>query len=248
MSDGVLDNVDVVVLAGGLGTRLSSVLTETPKILAPIAGRPFLDHLLDWLVGQGARRVVLALGSRAGAVLRYLETHPFPSLEILTVVEPHPLGTAGAIGFALPCLGSDPVLVVNGDTLVNANLAEFVVSHRRDGATASVLCARVSDAQRYGSVEMDSAGRIVRFWEKNSTAASSWVNAGVYLFNRNILNAIAKTGRGSLERDFLEAMPPGAIHAFTSPGSFLDIGTPESFARAAAFLEDRSVNRERPSA
>jgi len=243
-----LDNVDVVVLAGGLGTRLGVVLPELPKILAPIAGRPFLDHLLEWLIDQGARRVILALGAKAGAVLNHLETHSFPSLEILSVVEPLPLGTAGAIGFALPCLGSEPVLVMNGDTLVEADLTEFVRSHHRNRAAASVLCARVSDPQRYGSVEIDSEGRIARFQEKNSTVALSWVNAGVYLFDRSVLAAIAKLERGSLERDVLEAMPPGSIHAFTSRGRFLDIGTPESFATAAAFLEERSMRRERLTA
>jgi NDP-sugar pyrophosphorylase family protein len=248
MADGVLDSVDVVVLAGGLGTRLGAVLPELPKILAPIAGRPFLDYLLEWLAGQGSRRVILALGSRAGAVLRHLEAHSFKPLEIVTAVEPHPLGTAGAIGFALPSLASDPVLVMNGDTLVDADLTAFVTSHRRDGAAASVLCARVAHPQRYGSVEIDSAGKVARFREKNSTAAPSWVNAGVYLFNRSVLTAIAKLERGSLERDVLEAMPAGSIHAFKSPGRFLDIGTPESFDTAAAFLEDRSVNRERLTA
>src|SRR5437667_5285251 len=124
MTGGVLDNVDVVVLAGGLGTRLGAVLPELPKILAPIAGRPFLNHLLEWLIEQGARRVILALGSKAGAVLRYLGTQSFPPLEILTVVEPQPLGTAGAIGFSLPYLNGDLVIVMNGDTLVDADLTE----------------------------------------------------------------------------------------------------------------------------
>src|SRR4051812_23526585 len=91
--------VDVLVLAGGLATRLESVIDGVPKILAPVAGRPFLDHLLHWLAQQGAHRVLLALGYRAEPVLRYLDAHRFPSLEVLTVVEPRPLGTAGAIGF-----------------------------------------------------------------------------------------------------------------------------------------------------
>src|SRR5260370_29754005 len=111
-----LAGVDIVVLAGGLGTRLGTMLPGIPKVMAPVAGRPFLEHLLERLAEQGARRVILALGSRAAAVLSHLETRPFPSLEIVSVVEPEPLGTAGAIGYAWPVLQSSPTMVVNGDT------------------------------------------------------------------------------------------------------------------------------------
>lgn len=231
-------NVDIVVLAGGGGTRLGSVLGDAPKIMAPVGGRPFLEYLLRWLIGQAAARVVLALGHRAEPVLAYLETHRSPPLEVLTVVEPRPLGTAGAVGFALPCLRSDPVMVMNGDTVVEADLAAFVASHRKAGAAAAVLCARVRDPHRYGRVEIDSSDRIARFEEKSSTAAApSWVNAGVYLFDRTILERIARLEHGSLERDVLEAMSPGSIHACRTEGRFLDIGTPESLALAATFLE-----------
>lgn len=232
-----------MVLAGGLGTRLGNLLPGVPKILAPIAGRPFLDYLLEWLAGQGASRVVLSLGHRAGPVMAYLETHRAPSLEVLTVVEPLPLGTAGAAAFALPWTASDPVMVMNGDTFVEADLSAFVTGYRKTKAAASVLCARVHDPQRYGRVEIDSGDRIARFEEKNSTrAAPSWVNAGVYLFDRAILEAIAKLKQGSLERDVLGAMPPGSIHAWRTEGKFLDIGTPESLAMAAAFFELRRTN------
>ncbi len=233
---------DVLVLAGGLGSRLNGLLADLPKILAPIEGRPFLDYLLIWLKGQGVVRVILGLGHRAEPVQGYLARHSWPGLEVVPVIEERPLGTAGAVGFALPSLQSDPVIVMNGDTVVEADLGAFIGSHRNCGATASVLCALVQDPGRYGRLEIDAADRIVRFEEKNAAAsAPSWVNAGVYLFSRTMLEGIAKLERGSLERDVLERMPPGSIHAFRTEGRFLDIGTPESLAQAPAFFEHREL-------
>jgi mannose-1-phosphate guanylyltransferase len=237
-----MPDIDVLVLAGGLGTRLDGVLTDLPKILAPIDGRPFLDYLLHWLSGHGVTRVVLGLGHRAGAAQEYVTQHHWPGLEVVPIVEPQPLGTAGAVTFALPYLHSDPVMVMNGDTVVEADLVAFLASYRRNAAAASVLCARVADAGRYGSIEIDSADRIARFREKGSAAGSpGWVNAGVYLFGRAMLQQIATLQRGSLERDVLERMPAGSIHVHRAEGRFLDIGTPESLAQAPEFFAGRPL-------
>src|SRR5579871_3198489 len=94
-----ISEVDIVVLAGGLGTRLRALLPGLPKVMAPVAGRPFLDHLLVWLREQRARRVILSLGYESVVVMDYLKGHAFPPLRIETIVEPNPLGTAGAIAF-----------------------------------------------------------------------------------------------------------------------------------------------------
>ena len=113
-----------------MGTRIRPVLGDLPKILAPILGRPYLAYLLDWLERFGARRVVLGLGHRAQAVVEYLEdAHPASQIEVTTVVEPSPLGTAGAIRFARGALRSDPVLVMNGDSFTDADLCAFVDRH-----------------------------------------------------------------------------------------------------------------------
>lgn len=237
-----MPEVDVLVLAGGLGTRLNGVLSGLPKILAPIAGRPFLDYLIEWLKDQGVVRVVLGLGHCAEPVQSYVASRSWPGLEIATVVEPRPLGTAGAVSFALPQLHSDPVMVMNGDTMVESDLRAFFAAHCAKRAEASLLCAQVQDAGRYGRIEIDSHDRIARFEEKNAAASgSAWVNAGIYLFSRSVLSEIAKIESGSLERDVLERMPSGSIHAFRSEGRFLDIGTPESLAEGAAFLHRHAV-------
>jgi mannose-1-phosphate guanylyltransferase len=208
-----------------------------PKILAPVLGRPFLEHLLEWLTRQGAHRVVLSLGYRAEDVLSYLESRSFPGLEIQPAIEPEPLGTGGAVAFARPFLKVDPVLVINGDTIVDVNLSGFVRAHYDCGAEASMLCVQVEDAGRYGRVEIDALGRVFRFMEKDPAAIGpAWINAGFYLFNRSTMEKIFQLKRGSLERDILEQMPRGTIAAFRIDRRFLDIGTPQTLALAAEVL------------
>jgi NDP-sugar pyrophosphorylase family protein len=237
-----LASVDIAILAGGLGTRLSSVLPDAPKVMAIVGGRPFLDLLLEGLMIQGAGRVVLCLGSRAQAVVDYLAGHSYPPLEIQTSIEPRPLGTAGALVYALSSFRSDPVLVINGDTWTDADLPEFLAAHAASGASASILCAQVSDPRRYGRVEIDDTSRITRFEEKAAGPPSAgWVNAGVYLLNRSVLAQLSRGGRQSLEHDVFEAQPAGSLHAHRSAAHFLDIGTPESLLQARAVLRAQAA-------
>jgi mannose-1-phosphate guanylyltransferase len=235
-----LAEIDVAVLAGGLGTRIRGVLGDTPKVLAPIsiAGttRPFLDLLLDWLAVQGVRRVLLCLGHGAGHVEEHLRRRPRHDLRIATAVEPHPLGTAGALRFAAGRLGSDPVMVINGDTFVDADLGALLARHRASGAGATMLCARVPDAGRYGRVEIGPDDTIRRFVEKDPAAGAGTINAGIYLLGRALLDRLAAGAGSSIERDVLELLPPGTIHAAVADGRFIDIGTPESLDAAPAVL------------
>jgi NDP-sugar pyrophosphorylase family protein len=232
---GIAD-IDIAVLAGGQGTRLRAVLPETPKILAPILGKPFLEHLLDWLIRQGARRVILCLGYRASDVLTHLKARSFAPLEIRTLVEPEPLGTAGAVALARPLLNSEPVLVINGDTILDAGLNTFLAQHRASCAEASILCPEVQDPSRYGRLEIDAQDRILRFVEKDATSGPAWINGGYYLFGQATLETIATLSSGSLERDILQRMAPGTIRAFRTHGRFLDIGTPETLDLANEVL------------
>jgi NDP-sugar pyrophosphorylase family protein len=237
-----LSDVDVLVLAGGLGTRLRGVLPDRPKILAPVLGKPFLEYLIRWLALQGCRRLILSLGYRAEDVLLWLESFDLPSVEIQTVVEPEPMGTGGAIAFAARAIASDPVLVLNGDTVVDADLNAFLLAHSRVGTKASILCAAVDNAGRYGAIEIDDHDRVARFVEKSEEIVGShWINAGFYLFNRDLVCEIERRLRkGSLERDILERMPAGSIGACRTKGCFLDIGTPETLAQASQVLSRMS--------
>lgn len=233
-----LADIDVAVLAGGLGTRIAGVLGDTPKVLAPVGGRPFLQVLLDRLAG--ARKVVLCLGHLAPKVVEWLGEHP-PGVPVECVVEPSPLGTAGALRLALPHLTSDPVLVMNGDSVVETDLASFVADHRRSGAIGSLLAVEVPDGSRFGRVETSPAGRVLRFVEKDLAATGpAWINGGVYAFTPALLARLAAAQGPSLERDFLGLLPEATLHAARRQARFIDIGTPASLADAPAFFKDGS--------
>jgi mannose-1-phosphate guanylyltransferase len=228
-----LDAIDVFVLAGGLGTRSRPVLGDTPKLLAPIRGRTYLDHLLNWLRRFGARRVVLGLGVHAQAIVDYAQAYPMAGIEIETVVEPSPLGTAGAIRFARTTMRSDPVLVVNGDSFADTNLCRLLERHRAARASATMLCAEVEDAGRYGRLALDAEGFVERFVEKDSSfRGKAWINTGIYFLSAQLLDVIAAGTSASLERDVFERSPRHSLAAFTECSRFIDIGTPESLVRA----------------
>jgi mannose-1-phosphate guanylyltransferase len=228
-----LAGIDVAVLAGGLGTRVAGVLGDTPKVLAPVEGRPYLAWLLDWLTGCGVRRVVLCLGHLAGKVQAWAAAHPRPDMEIVTSVEPAPLGTAGGLRHARALLRSDPVLVMNGDTFVAADLDALLRRHRETGAEITILCAEVEDAGRYGRVELDADRRITRFAEKEPGSGRGLINAGVYLLSKSALDRLAAGNAKSIEREIFMAEGPGRIVADVTRGAFIDIGTPESLSDAA---------------
>ena len=232
--DRCLGPIDILVLAGGLGTRVRSALGDTPKLLAPIGGHPFLFYLLRWLTSFGARRVMLALGHGAAAVQEFLLDFRDPALVITAVVEPRPLGTAGALRFSRVRLHSDPVLVMNGDSFVAADLCGFLAFHRAAGATGTVLCAMAEHAGRYGRITTDENARIQAFVEKDAAfQGRALVNAGVYLFSGALLDAIVAMPGSSLERDVFERLAAGSLAAFGGPFDFVDIGTPETLATAA---------------
>jgi mannose-1-phosphate guanylyltransferase len=230
-----LADIDVVILAGGLGTRLRSVLADKPKVLAPVGARTFLDVLLDRLAAFGARRVILSLGHLAGEVSAHLAAHPRAGRTILPLVEPEPLGTAGAIRFVRPHLKSATALILNGDSLIDADLCAFVATHRAQRADGTLLCARVADAARYGTVDVTANGRIAAFREKTGLAMPGAINAGVYLMDMALLDRIGAGTGPSLERDVFQTMTAGTLAAHVGDFAFLDIGVPEDLAKVEAF-------------
>ncbi len=235
MISNCLGNIDVVILAGGLGTRVSSVLRDTPKILAPVGGRPYLVFLLSWLKRFGARRIIFGLGHLAGAIEEHLGNNPIDGLDFDVVIEQKPLGTGGAIGLLRSKIRTCPVLVMNGDSFVDADLCEFVAFHRQNKTEVSILCTEVADAGRYGVVKLVK-NKVIEFQEKKRDAGAGIINAGIYLFNPNILDEIAICGP-SLERNFLQVQPAGRLAAMNTTGTFLDIGTPEDLVKASDLLK-----------
>jgi NDP-sugar pyrophosphorylase family protein len=227
--------VTAAVLAGGLGSRLRPAIGDRPKVLAPVHGRPFVTYLLDQLAGAGVRDVVLLTGYRADEVRRALgETHR--GLRLTYSPEPDARGTAGALRHALPHLACRAVLLMNGDSYCDVDWAGLADFHERHGAELSMVLARVADAGRFGRVQVATAGRVSSFAEK-SAGGAGWINAGIYLLERRLIEEVPPSRPVSLERDVLPAwVGQGRVHGFRGAGRFLDVGTPESYGEAEAFL------------
>jgi D-glycero-alpha-D-manno-heptose 1-phosphate guanylyltransferase len=226
----------VAILAGGLGTRLRPALADVPKPLAPVGGRPFVSHLLDQLADAGFRRVTLLIGYRGDQLREALGTC-YRSLSLAYSQEPAPLGTAGALRFALPRVEGETLLLMNGDSFCEVDFAQLVAQHRRRRADLTMALTKVPDADRFGSVQFRSDGRIDRFAEKQTSGAGGWINAGIYMIEKGLVEAIPPDQALSLERDLLPAwLTSHRVFAHPRPGRFLDIGTPESYAVAEAFF------------
>lgn len=226
-----------VVLCGGLGTRLRSVVADVPKVLAPIEGVPFLQHLLRTLAAQGVDDVLLSTGYLGEQIAAFAETLAPDGVRVRCVQEPKPLGTGGALRFVRDAARlSTPFFALNGDTFFTGRLPELATAHPADAA-ATLALVHVPTADRYGAVEADGS-RIVHFREKEAGLGAAWINAGVYVLAPDALDAVPAGEKVSLERDvFPRWRDDGRLHAHRFPdATFLDIGTPEDYARAAALV------------
>jgi NDP-sugar pyrophosphorylase family protein len=226
------DEITAAILAGGLGTRLRSVVADRPKVLAPVAGRPFLARLLDQLAAAGLDEVVLLVGYGADQV-RATFGDRYGRLRLRYSAEPHPLGTGGAVRHALPQFERDRVLLLNGDSFCDFDPVAFV---SRVSGVGMVL-AEVDETSRYGRVEVGPGGRVRGFAEKAAGGGPGRINAGVYLFPTARLADLPADRPLSWERDVLPGwVAVGKVVGY-SGGRFIDIGTPESFAEAEAFFD-----------
>lgn len=230
MSDG-LHNLTAAILAGGQGTRLRAAVADRQKVVASVAGRPFLMRLLDQLADAGLRRVVICTGYKAGQVAE-MAGNEYRGMSLRYSPEPGPLGTAGALRLALSLLDSDPVLAMNGDSFCETDLAVFWQTHHERNANSSIVVREVADTSQSGRVSFDKSGAIGSFVEKGVSAGPGWINAGIYLLGRALLEEIPAERPVSLERETFPAWIGRGLYAFPTAGKFLDIGTPESYAAA----------------
>jgi NDP-sugar pyrophosphorylase family protein len=235
-------SVTAAILAGGLGTRLRPAVTNVPKALADVNGRPFITYLLDQLADAGVSHAVLLAGYKAADIHSALGTR-YGEATLTYSVEDRPLGTAGALRLALPQLESDVVLLMNGDSYCEIDLADLLHEHRRNRADWTMAVTCVADTNRFGRVEMNGAGRITQFKEKQEAAGAGRINAGIHALARAMIAEIPPGQCLSLERDLLpEWIRRCPVYGFQTSGRFLDIGTPASYAAAASFFQ--SFSRE----
>lgn len=235
---GGLTSTTAVILAGGLGTRLRPVVGDRSKVLAEVGGRPFLLYLLDQLSAAGVQHAVLCTGYRAEQVLEAVGDHYF-DLRVDYSREPVPLGTAGALRLARHKFRSDPVLVLNGDSYCGANLDAFAKWHGECRAPASIVLTNVPDTRRFGCVQVDDAGRILRFKEKGSLQGPGWINAGIYLLCAEFLDGIPAGAPVSLEQQLFPAWIAKGLRGFRGSFPFIDIGTEGSYLEASRFFRNR---------
>jgi NDP-sugar pyrophosphorylase family protein len=239
-----VSSVTAAILAGGLGTRLRSVVADKPKVLAEVCGRPFLSYLLDPLADAGLRTVVLCTGYM-GQKVQAAFKDSYRGMRLVYSQEPSPLGTGGAVRFAASHLVSPTILLLNGDSYCQVDVGAFWSAHCAAGAGATLVLVRVNDAGRFGQVELDEAGRILRFEEKGTRTGPGWINAGVYLVDRQWLEMIPADKAVSLEQEVFPGWIGRGLRGWRSSGRFLDIGTPESYRAAEEFFAARDARRPR---
>jgi mannose-1-phosphate guanylyltransferase len=227
--------VKAVVLVGGEGTRLRPLTNTCPKPLLPIANQPFLERQLTWLEHHGVDEVVLSLGYLPDVFAAWFPEGSFRSLKLRYAVEPEPLGTAGAIGFAAQDLDGR-IVVCNGDVLTTLDLAALVSFHRSRGARATIALTEVSDPSPFGVVPTRDDGAVAAFVEKPAPgrAPSNWINAGIYVLEPDVLARIPSGRPVSIERETFPQLLEGRgqLYAQGSAAYWIDIGTPASFVEA----------------
>jgi D-glycero-alpha-D-manno-heptose 1-phosphate guanylyltransferase len=221
-----------LLLVGGLGTRLRSVLSSTPKPMASVGKKSFLELLVRQLRSQGISRLVMCTGYLADQIESEFGDGRNWGVAVEYSKEPEPMGTAGAVKLARRYLESvSDFLVMNGDSFLEVDFQELIQFHRQHNALATIALVRVDSAGRYGTVSVDSDDRVVRFMEKTGSDLPGLINAGVYVFNREVFDKLPN-GPASLEKDLFPQLFNQGVYAFAQSGMFIDIGTPEDYSRA----------------
>jgi NDP-sugar pyrophosphorylase family protein len=232
----VLEKIDVIILCGGKGERLASVGDGRPKALINVAGRPFIDILMDELLRYGLKRFILSVGY----LREQIKSH-FSKTDILVEFseEDVPLGTGGAIKKAAACAHSSSFLVLNGDSICRTDLLKFYNFHMEKNGIVSMVLATPLPEEDYGIVEMDESQRVTRFAEKTISGPASLINAGIYFMKKDILSQMPGRDAFSLERELFPKIVQMGCYGFPSESPMIDIGTPERLARANILLAQK---------
>ena len=247
--------MEAILLCGGLGTRLRSVVSDRPKPMADIAGKPFLHYFVRMLSEKGVERFIFALGYMGEQIEAYFRDGREYGISIAYSYEESPLGTGGAIRNALPKMQEEDVLVLNADTYFDTDYRSLFQEQRVKRADMTIASREIEDISRYGAIVKDTDGRVLRWNEKQSgsgettpdsteTLARSGetaprrgeINGGIYVMKKSLIEKIP-VGKQSLENDCIPVWLSHSvkIHALPSDGYFMDIGVPEDYRR---FQED----------
>lgn len=228
-------NLEGVILAGGMGTRLSSIWSEGPKPMAPINGKPFLEILFESLFKKGFSRVIMAVGYKHEQIFSYFGSC-YKTIEIEYVVEEIPLGTGGAILSGMSRAISDHVYVFNGDTFLDIEV-EKIEKLWLDNSLPIMMLKKVVDGSRFGSVEISSG--LIRFFSEKAMSGETLINAGCYVLPKNIFDEVGVGNIFSFEKEFLsQYIKNNNMLGFITEGTFIDIGIPGDYKLAQELLRN----------
>lgn len=222
---------EAIILAGGLGTRLREAVPDLPKCMAPVAGRPFLSYVIDYLRMQNVQQFIFSLGYQSQIIEAYLQTH-YPTLTYTSVIEKDPLGTGGAIYLAIQEAIAENVVIANGDTLFKIKLDEMIAFHQSNYSECTLALKPMLDFDRYGVVETGQQGKIISFNEKHFYQ-TGFINGGLYLLDKEKFLQHSFPEKFSFEKDYLENFyKEGNFYGSAHDGYFIDIGIPEDYQKA----------------
>jgi len=239
MSD--LSQVTAVILAGGLGTRLQKAVSNQPKVMAEVNGKPFLYYVLDQLAEVDIKRVVISTGYMADKIEEVIG-FSYKGLKVDYSWEESPLGTGGALKLGGQSISTKYCLVMNGDSYTEFDPVSLFMIHKQKNANITILVKAVSNTSRFGTIQMNKQNEIIRFMEKGSSTNIGLINTGIYIMKTSTLQKIPNKTPCSLEYNFFPAMIGKNVYGNETEGNFIDIGTPESYAQAEAFFEQTPIS------
>ncbi|MCK9220430.1 MAG: nucleotidyltransferase family protein [Bacteroidales bacterium] len=224
--------MEAIILAGGLGTRLRTVVSDLPKSMALVNNRPFLEYLLDYLISQKISSVVISVGYKREIIMNHFKDR-YKSLEISYAIEEEPLGTGGGIRLSLWKIKGARAFVLNGDSMFKVDYGAMMEQHLKRQADVTLALRKLDNTGRYGSVTLNRNKRIVGFTEKSEFPGPGFINGGVYILEKIVLMEPGFRGKFSIEQDYFEKYYlKSKMYGFPVSGYFLDIGIPEDFQNA----------------
>ncbi len=219
--------MEVIILAGGFGTRLQSVVKDVPKPMADINGKPFLSYLLSYVNQFDVQSIILSVGHKKECIQNYFQS-TFQNIPLLYSIEDEPLGTGGALKKALEQTDEEYVLVLNGDTFFNINLDRLFQAKTKD---VTIAVQEMKESDRYGTLDIDTIGNIRAFREKQ-WIQQGYINGGIYKIHRYLFSKI-KSNSFSFETFLTEHIHTLNVNAYHEPDAyFIDIGIPQEYAKA----------------
>lgn len=231
MSHPALDQIEVLILTGGFGTRLRSVVNSLPKPMAPVNGRPFVEYILQMLIRQGFKNYCFLAGYLSDEVIRHFQDGQRFGVQIRYSVEDAPLGTGGSVKKGIESSDFSHFLILNGDSFFGIDYTKLL-----NAEGVSMALSFVHDISRYGGVVLKN-GFVEKFQEKSPEKDPGYINAGAYFMTKDMLKEMPETAQFSLEKDFFSKVAgQHQLRGFVFQGPFLDIGIPEDYQRAGQFL------------